>query len=137
MLYIYYYTLFSTQVGSLYFNFKQHVNTKAMSKKRRKYSVDEVIRDLAKKGVAVFSDNRKSIFIHKAKDLGNKSFGKIDFLVRHNGYTVADYAEYKKSRIAADSSNSKGDSSDATKELIKKVVEKPHLDILSFKKLPY
>lgn len=62
---------------------------------RKLYHEDEVIRSLSKKSDFLFSEKRmKRIFIlnpnsSKAKcDLGNKSQGKIDFLVKYCGYQV-------------------------------------------------
>ena len=55
----------------------------------RKHRVDEVIRALEKKGCKI--DNTNVIDCKKATNLGNKSWGKIDFLVNHCGFIVINY----------------------------------------------
>ena len=56
----------------------------------RKHTVDEVLRALDRKHDCKVVYNR--VYILKSKesfnDLGNKSWGKIDFLCNHNGYTL-------------------------------------------------
>jgi len=67
---------------------------------RKDYKVDEVIRALSKKGCTITEGESKTIkvkgtdtlippfcvSIHNAKDLGNGSWGKIDFLTRKANY---------------------------------------------------
>jgi hypothetical protein len=71
--------------------------------RKQKYKVDEVLRHLSKKN-DVLVENRKILILKdeifdvkqgikipnpkKKFDLGNGSWGKIDFLVNHNGYTL-------------------------------------------------
>ena len=52
------------------------------------YSRDQVIQDLTKKGCLFFDVDK--INIHNAKDLGNTSWGKINFLVREFQYSWID-----------------------------------------------
>lgn len=56
----------------------------------KKHTVDEVIRSLSKKRDVKINPKDKTIEIldpAKNNDLGNGSWGKIDFLVNHSGYT--------------------------------------------------
>ena len=72
---------------------------------RKNYSVDEVLKTLKKKNDCRIDSNRKVISIltgriwdkksqsfvsnpKKKHDLGNKSWGKIDFLTHYNGYVT-------------------------------------------------
>lgn len=61
----------------------------------RKHTRDEVLRSLAKKNdVASIDNDSKVVSIygdyskHRKNDLGNGSWGKIDFLTRWCGYVV-------------------------------------------------
>ncbi|GEM_PF-3369855 len=69
----------------------------------RKHNVEEAIRSLSNKHDIKIDVNKKTIYIKpdfiysqgqkisnpdKHNDLGNKSWGKIDYLVNHNGYTL-------------------------------------------------
>lgn len=55
---------------------------------KRKHTVDEVLRSLSKKKDIKITGNEIQILVGKdsKQDLGNKSWGKIDFLCNHNGY---------------------------------------------------
>ena len=69
---------------------------------RKNYKVDEVIRILSKKGCIITEGKSKTIkvkgedvfispfcvSIHNAKNLGNGSWGKIDFLTRKENYPI-------------------------------------------------
>ncbi|MGJ7024991.1 hypothetical protein [Petrimonas sulfuriphila] len=56
---------------------------------RKNYSIDEVLRTLGKKNDCSITTN-KEIFVLNGKDrkndLGNGSWGKIDFLVKYCGF---------------------------------------------------
>jgi hypothetical protein len=89
-----------------------------MSKKN--YKVDEVIRSLSKKGCIITNygetkeerlqyylygtkfQARKTIIhqccicINNANNLGNKSWGKIDFLTNHKFFTLHGFGTYQK-----------------------------------------
>jgi hypothetical protein len=60
----------------------------------RKHSVDEVLEALKKKKDCKINSQEKIISVlqnkahGKTNDLGNKSWGKIDFLVNYCGYTL-------------------------------------------------
>lgn len=56
---------------------------------RKQHNVDEVLRSLSKKNGCSISNERRTIEIRKHQtDLGNGSWGKIDFLQKRYGYTV-------------------------------------------------
>lgn len=61
-------------------------------KTRKNYSVDEVLRDLSRKhDVKVFGNTIQVLnqyATNKINDLGNKSWGKIDFLKNFNGFRL-------------------------------------------------
>lgn len=69
---------------------------------RKQHNLDEVIRSLSKKkdvkidvtGKVVFVLKRESV--HAVKDLGNKSWGKIDFLCNYQGYKLNRVVELPK-----------------------------------------
>jgi hypothetical protein len=66
----------------------------------RKHSMDEVLRDLRKKkDVLVRGNSIEVLNGFKTKrefDLGNKTWGKIDFLTNHCGYKVFHVSEFSK-----------------------------------------
>lgn len=51
----------------------------------RKHNVDEVLRALRQKKDLKIQGNQIQI-LRNSSDLGNGSWGKIDFLVNHQGY---------------------------------------------------
>jgi hypothetical protein len=53
----------------------------------RKHDLDEVLRVLAKKGVK-FDFNLKIADLKTAKEIGNKSWGKLDFLTNYCGFHI-------------------------------------------------
>ena len=58
---------------------------------RKQYEVSEVIRLLSKKKDVSIDTSKKIITItigEKAEGLGNSSWGKLDFLVHHNNYSL-------------------------------------------------
>jgi len=58
---------------------------------RKKYEVSEVIRLLSKKKDVSIDASRKIITIsvgEKAEGIGNSTWGKLDFLVHHNNYSL-------------------------------------------------
>lgn len=67
---------------------------------RKNYNVDEVLRILSKKHDIKINVNTKHLEILKhnspnaACDLGNKSWGKVDFLVNYQGYTMTRVARF-------------------------------------------
>lgn len=67
--------------------------------RKNKYQVDEVIRILSKKNDVKLDLNNKVVQILKGKkaknDLGNGSFGKIDFLCNYNSFTQLYVNEFK------------------------------------------
>ena len=88
-----------------------------MSKKN--YKVDEVIRSLSQKGCFItnvdetrktklmfwngvkiehrnYEVGRGSICVNNAHDLGNGSWGKIDFLIKYHWFTLFGLGTYKK-----------------------------------------
>lgn len=66
-----------------------------MSRKQG-YSEDEVIRILRKKKSISFINKTIEVFKF-ADDLGNKSWGKIDFLTNHCGYYLSIVTHFSKS----------------------------------------
>ena len=58
-----------------------------------KYDEQSAKAGLAKKRVFV---DAATIDVSRASDLGNSSWGKIDFLVKHKGYHLTGMSEYKK-----------------------------------------
>ena len=68
--------------------------------KRKDYSVDEVLRSLSRKNDCRINPNNKHVFvlgrtsIRKSHDLGNGSWGKIDYLKNYCGYTVSFVDEF-------------------------------------------
>lgn len=55
----------------------------------RKHQVEEVLKSLSKKQGVKVSEFNKTVTISKNySDLGNGSWGKIDFLVNHKGYRM-------------------------------------------------
>lgn len=54
----------------------------------RKYNVDEVLRSLSKKSDCKVQGNTIKVLSGKGQknDLGNKSWGKIDYLTNYCGY---------------------------------------------------
>ena len=65
----------------------------------RKHNVDEVIRALTKKGckIGVTELGIPVIDLEKAKEMGNKSWGKVDFLVNYYGFTTIHMKSVNKS----------------------------------------
>lgn len=61
-------------------------------KPRKQYQLDEVIRSLSKKHDVNIDTNLNTIEILTGKDakhdLGNKSWGKIDFLCNYQGFHI-------------------------------------------------
>ena len=56
---------------------------------RKQHNVDEVLRSLSKKNGCSISNERRQIEIRKGQtDLGNGSWGKIDFLEKRYGFNV-------------------------------------------------
>lgn len=66
--------------------------------KGRKHNLDEVLRDLRKKkDVQITGIQIQVIKGKKAdNDLGNKSWGKIDFLTKYCGYKLTYVSEFVK-----------------------------------------
>lgn len=85
----------------------------------KQYSVDEVIRSLESKGCIITTDSpiKKTIYVklegvlvpkeievqnshtvnvEKARGLGNRSWGKIDFLKKYHHYSLINLKEYSK-----------------------------------------
>lgn len=62
-------------------------------KKKSKYNATQVMDELYKKGVSF--DTHRSIDIEHAQPLGNKSWGKIDYL-RQQGMRVIGWGPYIK-----------------------------------------
>jgi hypothetical protein len=60
------------------------------TRKKRQQSPDEVVRSLSKKNDVQIKGQTINVLKNTARgrrnDLGNGSFGKIDFLVNHNGF---------------------------------------------------
>lgn len=62
--------------------------------RKRKYTPDEVIKALSRKHDCRVDPTRKTVMTlngkdpkhSKSNDLGNGSWGKIDYLVNHNGF---------------------------------------------------
>ena len=67
---------------------------------RKNYTIDEVLRALNKKNDCLISETDKIVFIltgkSKKNDLGNKSWGKIDFLVNCCGFGLNRVEEFTK-----------------------------------------
>lgn len=66
----------------------------------RKHTVDEVVRTLSKKKDCKIDVKLKVIEIlskNQSNDLGNGSWGKIDFLVNHNGWTKVFVEDFSRS----------------------------------------
>lgn len=68
----------------------------------RKHTMDEVIRSLSKKKDVKVDPNLKVVEIlntpFKSNDLGNGSWGKIDFLVNHLGFQKVYVEEFSKTK---------------------------------------
>jgi len=62
------------------------------------YEEEQVIYDLRKKNVA-FKDGL--IDVAKAKDLGNKSWGKIGFLTNYKGWRLIGLRDYNNTEVKA------------------------------------
>lgn len=66
----------------------------------RKHNEDEVLKNLRKKndvriiGNQIFVLNGKNPKHQKQNDLGNGSWGKIDFLRNHKGYVLINVSEF-------------------------------------------
>ncbi len=66
-------------------------------KSKKEYTVDEIRQSLRLKGVSVGDGVLiKTIDVGKAHTLGNKSWGKIDFLVNYQNFSIINMNEYKK-----------------------------------------
>ena len=67
---------------------------------RKNYTIDEVLRALNKKNDCLISETDKIVFVligrGKKNDLGNKSWGKIDFLTRYCNFTLNEVEEFTK-----------------------------------------
>lgn len=65
----------------------------------RKHNLDEVIRSLSKKRDIQIDTRKKVLEIlnpGKNQDLGNKSWGKIDYLVNYAGYIKLFVSEFSR-----------------------------------------
>jgi hypothetical protein len=67
---------------------------------RKNYSIDEALRTLSQKHDVMVDFNRKSLKIlkhdspHAKHDVGNKSWGKVDFLVNYCGFSLERVAKF-------------------------------------------
>jgi hypothetical protein len=69
-------------------------NPKRVKTVRKEHTVDEVLRSLSRKRDLKINQKTNHIFVlngegkhPKSNDIGIRSWGKIDFLVNHCGYT--------------------------------------------------
>jgi hypothetical protein len=60
---------------------------------KKKLTVNQSIESLTRKGAEIDSHNKK-IDISGAKNLGNKSWGMIDFLVLHQDHSLLGFNTY-------------------------------------------
>ena len=67
---------------------------------RKNYTIDKVLRALNKKNDCLVSETDKIVFVlvgrGKKNDLGNKSWGKIDFLIHYCNFTLNKVEEFSK-----------------------------------------
>lgn len=79
-----------------------------MKATRKQHTLDEVIRSLSAKKDCKFADTGKqAIFIltkgsaEEKKDLGNKSWGKIDYLVHYCGFMLFRVDSFNQKKLAS------------------------------------
>ena len=73
-----------------------------MKTRKNSYNVDEVIKQLYKKNDCKIDSNAKTIQVlnglskkqNKKNDLGNGSWGKIDYLINHCGFLLLNVSEF-------------------------------------------
>ncbi len=70
--------------------------------RKKKYTLDEVLKSLQRKHDCKVDAAKKTVYTlngknpkhSKTNDLGNRSWGKIDFLVNFNSYTHYSVSEF-------------------------------------------